>query len=124
MRAGLMISPNPLFAQKTFRQPCRKVPPAGSIGDRGFPCKRVLTSKRYACVKHPPFRAGVSPPPGAAKPCTAEYDLLPHRTKNGHTLRYTDERKLRPSASNQASSRMPKPVRPMWPICTDVCLMI
>lgn len=40
---------------QTFRQPCRKVSPAGGIGDRGFSCKRILTSKRYACVKHTPF---------------------------------------------------------------------
>ena len=110
--------------RKLFGNLAGKFHPKAVLGSGISPCKCVLTSKRDACVKCPPFRAGVLPPPGAAKPCAAEHDLLLRHTKNGHTLRYTDERKAHPSASNRASSRMPKPARPMWPICTDICLMI
>lgn len=107
------IARSPLL-RLTFRHSCQKVPPAGGIGVRGMPpASGVLTSKCDACVKRLPFRAGVLPPPGAAVPCAAEHDLSPHHTKNGHTLKYTDERNTHPSASNQASSRMPKPARPM-----------
>ncbi len=53
-KPGLTMLSDPIVFLDDFRQCCRtpylSAPPAGGIGDGGIPCKRVLTSKRYACA--------------------------------------------------------------------------
>ena len=40
--------------RKLFGNLAGKFRPQAALGSGVFPCKRVLTSKRYACVKRPP----------------------------------------------------------------------
>lgn len=47
----------PDLAWKIFRQPCRKVPPEGGIGDRGFPCKRAKCTFAL-CLRETPALQG------------------------------------------------------------------
>ena len=61
----------PDLAWKIFRQPCRKVPPAGGIGDRGFPLQARFDIKTLCLRETPAQRAGISPPPLAAN-CVCE----------------------------------------------------
>ena len=51
------VKPN--LAWKIFRQPCRKVPPAGGIGDRGFPLQARFDIKTLCLPTHEPTGDGV-----------------------------------------------------------------
>lgn len=50
------VKPN--LAWKIFRQPCRKVPPEGGIGDRGFPCKRAKCTFALCLRETPTLKGG------------------------------------------------------------------
>ena len=49
MRSGLTILSNPILRGKSSGNLAEKFRPQAALGTGVFPCKRVLTSKRYAC---------------------------------------------------------------------------